>query len=211
MDPNFWQQKWAEKDIGFHQSQVHPLLAAHLQQLNRARGARIFLPLCGKTLDIHWLLSQGFKVVGAELSAIAVAELFEELGITPVVTELGDVAHYKAPNLDIYRGDIFALTRELLGPVDVIYDRAALVALPPVMRKDYAQHLIQITKAAQQLLITFDYEQSLMDGPPFSVPASELKVLYGNRYNLQILAQRQLLDSFRSKISASEIAWLLVN
>ena len=104
--------------------------------------SQVFLPLCGTTLGIAWLFSKGYRVAGAELSEFAIEPLFIELGVDPVVTTLGNTAHYSAENIDIFVGDIFELSSEIIGMVDAIYDRAALVALPEEMRKKYTKHLL---------------------------------------------------------------------
>ena len=153
MDASFWHQKWADNNIAFHNSEANPLLVKHFDDLSLNAGSRVFLPLCGKTLDIGWLLSQGYRVAGAELSAIAITQLFAELGVEPEISELGKLTHYSAPNLDIFVGDIFQLSGKVLGPVDAVYDRAALVALPGEMRARYTTHLLEITNKVPQLLI----------------------------------------------------------
>ena len=106
MKHDFWHQKWQKNEIGFHLATPNPLLVQHVMALKLQQGARVFLPLCGKTVDIAWLLAQGYQVVGAELSAIAINDLFQQLHITPVITQLGDVALYSAANIDLFVGDI---------------------------------------------------------------------------------------------------------
>ncbi|MGQ2967025.1 MAG: thiopurine S-methyltransferase, partial [Methylophilus sp.] len=184
---NFWHQRWQNQQIGFHLQSVNPLLAAHFRALALKAGQRIFIPLCGKTLDIHWLLAQGIHVVGAELNQLAVDALFAELGLTPTITQSGALRHYSAVDpqavkIDIFQGDFFALDQALLGQVDAIYDRAALIALPADLRVTYSNHLLNITNSAPQLLISFHYDQSLLPGPPFNVSADEISAHYGESY-----------------------------
>ena len=169
MDEQFWHRRWELNEIGFHEGKANALLVAHLEALSLAHGGRVFLPLCGKTIDIHFLLSRGYRIAGAELSRVAVEQLFAELGVAPEITAVGPMTRYSAPSIDIFIGDIFHLSAEMLGPVDAVYDRAALVALPAPMRDRYAAHLMKITGTAPQLLIAFDYDQSVMAGPPFAV------------------------------------------
>lgn len=207
MDPSYWHKKWGAQDIGFHQPDGNPLLAAHLPDLDLSPGARIFLPLCGKTGDIAWLLSQGFRVVGAELSQEAIDQLFEELGTTPKITKVGRLFHYEAPNLDIFVGDIFHITPTILGQVDATYDRAALVALPEDMRLRYVPHMIEITRAAPQLLITFDYDQDTMSGPPFSVPEPWVRATYERTYKITQRAQVGL--RLKGRTDAQELVFHL--
>jgi len=121
MDARFWHQRWEKNEIAFHASEANPLLLKYFKALSLAKGRRVFLPLCGKTLDISWLLSNGYRVAGAELSQIAIEQLFKELGVEPKVTELGESYHYSEKNIDIFVGDIFDLSSERLGPVDAVY------------------------------------------------------------------------------------------
>jgi thiopurine S-methyltransferase len=136
-----------------------------------------------------------------------VAELFQDLGLTPEVTS-GRLQHHAAPGIDIFQGDIFDLTARDLGPLDAVFDRAALVALPPEMRQRYAAHLASVTDRARQLLICFEYDQSLMRGPPFSVTEDEVRALYGAQYDVTMLARRILPDGLRGR-QAQETVWLL--
>ena len=41
-------------------------------------GCSIFVPLCGKTLDLIWLNEKGHTVMGCELSEVAAKQFFEE-------------------------------------------------------------------------------------------------------------------------------------
>src|SRR5215475_11305568 len=123
MDTSFWRQKWEKAETAFHESEVNPLLLKNFQALSLAKGSRVFIPLCGKTLDISWLLSGGFRVVGAELSKLAVEQLFTGLGIRPEISRVDEIDHYHAENIDIFAGDIFDLSRKKIGPVDAVYDR----------------------------------------------------------------------------------------
>jgi thiopurine S-methyltransferase len=170
----------------------------------------VFLPLCGKTRDIAWLLAKGYRVAGAELSKVAIEQLFNELKTTPEISQLGSVTHFRAKNIDIFVGDIFELSSAILGPVDAIYDRAALVALPEEMRQRYSAHLMRITNVAPQLLIAYEYNQSLMDGPPFSVSIDEVRKHYGSRYNLTELGSVDVPGGMRGRIPAKERVQLLM-
>lgn len=209
MDAEFWHRKWANNDIGFHEDAVNPLLVKHFPALALGQGQRVFLPLCGKTLDIHWLLSNGYRVVGVELSQLAVEQLFAELGAEPAISTCGAARRYATRDLDVLVGDIFDVSSPLLGPVDAIYDRAALVALPENLRGRYATHLVEITAGAPQLLICFEYDQSLMDGPPFSVVSKEVEGHYGETYELRLLDRVSIPGAFKGKLAAMESAWLL--
>lgn len=210
MDAVFWHDRWQQNQTGFHEAQPNPLLVAHFDRLSLPPGSRIFVPLCGKTLDIHWLLARGYCIAGAELSEIAVRQLFADLGVTPRTTTGGAVCRYSAPGIDIFQGDIFALSRGELREVDAIYDRAALIALPEPLRSRYARHLAQITDRAMQLLICITYEQRLLAGPPFSVDGAEVARLYQGAYDLQALGSADVPGGLKGKCPATDNAWLLM-
>jgi thiopurine S-methyltransferase len=209
MDADFWHERWRTKQIAFHEGKANALMARHFKDLYGEPDSRVFLPLCGKTRDIGWLLSEGYRVAGAELSKTAVEELFDELDVTPERSEAGSLTRYSAPDLDIFAGDIFDLSASALGKVDVVYDRAALVALPEDMRPRYAAHLMQITARAPQFLITFDYDQSQMDGPPFSVPAAEIRRCYGDEVTLEPIVSVNVEGGLKGKCMATETLWTL--
>ncbi len=209
MDAQFWRDKWERNEIAFHEAGANPLLVAYLDGLSLAAGSRVFVPLCGKTLDIQWLLSRGYRVAGAELSSIAVQQLFTALGVTPRLTAVGKLTRYSAAGIDILQGDIFDLSRINLGSVDGIYDRAALIALPEPLRTRYAGHLVQITDCAAQLLICITYEQRLLAGPPFCVDGAEIARLYQDDYSLRALGSAEVVGGLKGKCLATDNVWLL--
>lgn len=209
MDKDFWHQRWERNEIGFHRSEANPLLVKYFDKLSQPKGSRIFVPLCGKSLDIPWLLSKGYHIAGAELSNMAIEQLFAELGVTPEISRDGELDHYSAKNIDLYVGDIFDLSNQMLGPVDAIYDRAALVALPEAMRNRYVAHLTEITKTAPQLLICYEYDQGLMEGPPFSVSNEEVNQKYRDIYDLTLLESANVPGGLKGIVTARENVWLL--
>lgn len=209
MEADFWHRKWESNDIGFHRAEANPLLVGYFRALPVRKGGRIFLPLCGKTLDIGWLLAEGYRVAGAELSGTAVGQLFAGLGVEPEIATVGDLTRCSAPGIDIFVGDIFRLSAAALGPVDAVYDRAALVALPAEMRARYTAHLAGITAGAPQLLICYEYDQALAEGPPFSVPDEEVDRHYRAAYELTRLASVEVPGGLKGKCAAREKVWLL--
>ena len=209
MEASFWHAKWEKSEIGFHQDDVNPLLLEHFGALSLPAGSRVFVPLCGKTRDILWLLESGYRVVGVELSRVAVDQLFAEMELQPAVSRTGTLTRFAVEDLDIYCGDIFDLTGSELGQIDAVYDRAALVALPVAMRQRYAEHLVTITGRARQLLVAYEYDQSLQEGPPFAVSADEIRLLYSPHYKPTLLASTEVAGGLRGKCPATEHVWLL--
>jgi len=214
MDHAFWHSRWQNQQIGFHLDQANPLLVGYFHHLGLSAGQCIVVPLCGKSLDIPWLLAQGLHVVGIELSPLAVQALFQELALTPEITPIGALTCYRAGPLTVFNGDFFALSQVQLTEagvekVDAVYDRAALVALPADMRQRYSQHLATLTGHAKQLLVSFDYDQSLQAGPPFSVNAQAVQQLYDKDFRVSLLADVPLEGGLKGKCPAQEQVWLL--
>jgi len=190
MEPDFWLDKWASDQIGFHEAAPHPLLVAHWQALGLVPGARVFVPLCGKSLDLCWLAKAGHEVVGVELAGVAVGDFFAERGLRAQCDERGALIRHHAPPYSLYHGDFFALDGAELGPVDAIYDRAALIALTPAQRRAYAAHLAGLAgPGTRMLLITVAYDERAIRPPPFVVPAEEIGTLFGADWQVETLAE----------------------
>lgn len=194
MNKDFWLERWEREEIGFHQSVINPHLCEFWSELNLAPGSTVFVPLCGKSQDMLWLHEQGYKVVGVELSAIAVQAFFEEVGQTPAHIIDGRFDRYEADGICILRGDFFDLSRDEIEKVNAVYDRASLIALPPGMRASYVRHMVNILPPATQiLLITVEYPQQEMQGPPFSVSYGETEALYREHADVRLLAHLDVL------------------
>lgn len=205
MKHEFWQERWAAQQIGFHNAEAHPMLVEFLPHFKLSAGDRVFVPLCGKTLDIHWLLAAGFKVVGVELVETAIVALFDELGLEPSINKDGDLTRYSAKDIDIFVGDFFALAAEQIGTVNLVYDRAALVALPLAMRERYGLQILSLSNNAPQMLIVFEYDQKKMDGPPFAIYPEEIQSYYGESYSFTELARQPVEGKLKGQVDALEI------
>jgi thiopurine S-methyltransferase len=194
MEKEFWLQRWEHGEIGFHQDEVNPYLQQHWQELFPQRRDRVFVPLCGKSRDMLWLRQRGHAVLGVELSAIAVKAFFEENGYVPQHDSHAAFDQCAADDIHILCGDFFDLGKDDLAGVRLVYDRASLVALPPEMRARYANHLLQLLPSGTQiLLLTFDYPQLLMSGPPFAVSHAEVESLYAGHADIKLLAEHDVL------------------
>jgi len=195
MDPSFWHDRWENQDIGFHQADIHALLPKYWPRLELGSDAPVFVPLCGKSLDMVWLAQQGHRVIGAELSQRAIDDFFAERGLAPTTRTSGSFIVKSAGPYELWCGDFFDLPREAVAGVAGVYDRAALIALPQALRQRYAETLASLLPAtARILLITLEYEQSQMAGPPFSVPGDQVRALFAASYQLDQLECRDVLD-----------------
>jgi thiopurine S-methyltransferase len=191
---DFWLERWEREEIGFHQNEINPYLQQYWRDLHRAPGSVVFVPLCGKSRDMLWLREQGQHVLGVELSTIAAQAFFKENGYSLQHTSHKKFDCIEAAGIRILCGDFFDLCKDDLAKVSVVYDRASLIALPPDMRERYVRHLVSILPPGTQiLLITVDYPQSEMQGPPFAVSSGEVKVLYREYAEVCVLAQLDVL------------------
>jgi thiopurine S-methyltransferase len=193
VQPHFWHERWRLGQIGFHQAAVDAQLLRHWAQLQVATGA-VFVPLCGKSLDLLWLRDCGLQVTGIELSGVALETLCLEQGIL-ARRSVGDIFdRFDSDHLRLLRGDLFDLNGETLGAVDAVYDRASLIAFAPDMRARYVDHISALTMpGTKTLLITVEYAQHQMNGPPFSVSAAEVDKRYGGHHAIQLLDRRDIL------------------
>lgn len=176
MEKNFWQSRWDEGQIGFHQDAVHPALATYFSRALASEGAsrtqRVLVPLCGKSLDLTWLETQGHQVLGVEFVEKAAQEYFASRGLEPTVSTAGGALNYQAAGVTIVVGDFFAISPDSYGKVDAIYDRAALVAIAPERRKPYVAQLASWLRPGGSLLL-ISFEHDMGTGPPFSVPETQ--------------------------------------
>ena len=177
MDAGFWHARWQNNELGFHMDSAHSLLRQCLPAFLPVTG-KVLVPLCGKSPDLRFL-AQAMPVIGAELSEIACDDFFSEQQLAYVKQLQGDFIRYQADNITLLQGDFFALTKPQVQDCTLAYDRAALIALPPQMRRQYATHLCQLLPSgAKILLISLAYPQAEKQGPPFSVPEQEVRQLF---------------------------------
>lgn len=194
MEPAFWHKRWADNQIGFHQAQVNPYLQTYWPALGLAQGSRVLVPLCGKSLDLAWLAGQGHQVLGVELSRRAVEDFFNDHGLVPQVTQQGVFEVWRSGDVELWCGDFFALTAQDVGDCVGLYDRAAVIALPPVMRERYLTLLSRLLPdACKGLMVTLDYDQARLDGPPFSVADDEVRAGFAG-WQVETLEEREIIQ-----------------
>ena len=210
MHHQYWLERWKNNDIGFHNEQPNTSLLQHIALLNLRQGARVFVPLCGKTLDISWLLSQGLKVVAIELSEQAVNALFSQLNLHPDITRQASLNCYEAGHLTVFQGDIFTLNTEILGEVNAVYDRGALVALPADIRCRYARLLCELCSLAPQLLITCWYKTGPKEHSPYPISEDEIHRLYGTQYRPERVSKAAIEEGVKGISPAFSEVWHLI-
>ena len=194
MNPDFWHDRWREGRIGFHQDAVTPWLPKLWPMLALPTGSRVFVPLAGKSLDLLWMRAQGHRVLGVELSRLAVEQFFAEHGLIPTTHESRHGTHYAHDGIELICGDAFALDAEALADCEGVFDRAALIALPPDLRRRYVGELYgHLPRGCRGLLVTLEYPQDQKAGPPFSVDEAEVRALYGPDWSVAVLDRGDIL------------------
>ena len=190
MRPEFWHDRWQHGRIGFHRSSVHPDLIEHAQAFLGAAPCRVLVPLCGKSLDLGWLVARGHAVVGVELSERAARQYHEAAGIQPTITAGDGASVWRSPGLSYHIGDVFSVP---LGTVDAIWDRAALVALSVEQRPRYAARLLgALAPGGRMLLSSLTYDRQ-REGPPHSISDDEVRGYYAAAGRLTLLSDVELI------------------
>ena len=194
---NQWIERWEKGHIGWHESGGNAPLKKHW----RASGKHVLVPFCGKSRDLLWLAEQGNEVSGVELSELAARAFFDENDLKYTVNT-GTLKAFCATErrITVYCGDYFALQA---GPFDAHFDRGALIALPEDRRPAYVAHTNSLlSESAAQFVITLEYDQSVADGPPFSVRADEVR-----RYwpKLRRIAEKDDIENCPPKFRETEL------
>ena len=187
-DNGLWLQFWRDKRTDFHLAKVNPLLSRCWPRLLPMGGKRVFVPLCGKSLDLLWLAKQGHEVIGVELSPVAVKSFFRENKLTPFKQKKGAFTLWRHGKISILCGDFFSLTLKDLGAIDMVYDRAALTALPEDIRKHYVVHLKQLLpSAAKMLLVTAEDIEPTANPTQTQAVDEELTQLFAEDFNIDLI------------------------
>ena len=195
MDHDFWIERWSRDEIGFHMDERHEFLHQYYHRLH-VGPETVFVPLCGKSPDLLWLRQQGAKVLGVELSELAVRAFFAENGLDAEIDESGAIPRFHSAGVTLFQGDLFQLSPDDFRHVRAVYDRGSLVALPPPMRREYADFLCRsLPIDSRILMVGYDYDQAELPGPPFAVPLPEIEQLFGMTFQLELLAQHDALPS----------------
>jgi len=194
MQKEFWLERWQQNQIGFHQEEGNPALREFAGELEIAPGDLVFVPLCGKSRDLEWLQQQGYRVLGVELSTIAANDFFVEHGKEVSITSRDKFQSYRSDDIEILCGDYFDLDAEMFTDVRAVFDRAALIAMPPEMRPAYADKIAALLLPGTRiLLVTMEYPDNQMQGPPFSVPEDNVRNLYGKNFSISVLQENDIL------------------
>lgn len=186
MESSFWKEVWNEGQIGFHQSEINKNLKRFAQKFKDR--STVLVPLCGKSKDMCYLTEQGHKVHGVEIVEKAIIEFKEENPAYWTHSTASEFEKFSSSEIDLYLGDFHRFSKLDMN-YESIFDRASMIALPPEMRKVHAKELSTLTKKSGNiLLITLEYPQEKVAGPPFSVPKYEVENLFEHEFHIEEIA-----------------------
>lgn len=198
MEKSYWASRWLKNKIGFHSPEADEALTSHWHETSAPHGSNVLVPLCGMSPDLDWLAAQGFNVIGVEFVEKACQRFFEERGIVPVVTKKNGFRVYSHQNIQIWNGDFYKLPDAVVQTCSAVYDRAALSAVPGHLRGKYTRKTGHALKAgAMTLLVSLEYDTSVMGGPPFSIEAEEIRGLYGESFTIRELERKDVIHNLR--------------
>jgi thiopurine S-methyltransferase len=205
MEHSFWEGRWLDNQIGWHQSDTERLLLLYGKSLNLKAGSSVLLPCCGKSLDLKYFSEQGYPVTGLELSEVACSSFFEENSLEHTIEKRGDFKHFISEKITLIQGDLFAFD-ESGFKFDFIYDRAALIALSKEQRRAYAKKIISwIKPAGHMFLISLEFDESKKPPPPHSVSEEEIHELYEEHFSIEALTREDVLaESEKFKLAGIE-------
>ncbi len=203
-----WLKFWENNETNWHGDKITQELVEYFELFELEPRDKLFVPLCGKSLDMLYIMNQGFSVVGVEISEIGVRQFFSENNLAYKITKVDDFDLYSTENLEIYCGDFFALTSKHLNNVKSVFDRKSLIALEPEVRQKYVKHLNDIISlGARILLVTLQYPQYQMSGPPFSVDKSEVESLFSMAFESQELRSFNDIEN-ESKLTRAGVDYI---
>ena len=208
MEPEFWHERWHENRIGFHQKDVNRFLKRYFAKLKGVHAGPLFVPLCGKSQDMVWLREQGREVLGNELSPLAVEAFFKEQRCAALRAGRGEFLEYRTDGITILLGDYFELTQAVLGPISAVYDRAALIAMPPDMRPDYALHMASLLTPGTPLLLVAPFSlKDPQNGPPFVVSQEEVIDLFTPHFTIEVLECERETSAINPSLAEKGLKW----
>nr|XP_039260200.1 probable thiopurine S-methyltransferase [Styela clava] len=171
--------------------QASPMLRKHIKSLlPNAIRKRIFLPLCGKSPDIKWLIDEGYEVVGLECSEHAILEFFEENSVEfekSVSTKDHSFRVYtgKTANVVIYEGDYFKFNSDIAGGLfDAVWDSASLNTIELASRKPYVEIMRSVLDKQAKYMLSAMYfgEKRTWINNPFDITDADMTELFGEYF-----------------------------
>ncbi|MGL4473708.1 MAG: thiopurine S-methyltransferase [Shewanella sp.] len=211
MDAAFWHERWHNRQIGFHQTEINPLLQRYWPRLALVGSAKVLVPLCGKSIDMLYLAELGHNVMGCELSEVAVTEFFTENQLDYTQHTQAQHQVISCDQIQLWQGDFFTLPTAVSHDCSAFYDRAAMIAMPETMRAAYAERLaMSVAANTQGLLITLDYPQAMLSGPPFAVSDAWLNTHLSPYFDIELLESSDALAD-NPKFIKNQVPWLTEN
>lgn len=195
MDVSYWKKRWLDGQTGWHENEVHPLLIKYYDFLSLSLKKHFFFPLCGKTLDLDWILSKNHTTTGVEASEIAIKEVENRLKVSFKKAAYQNFTKHTFGNLTLMQGNYFDLDTTLIDPIDVVFDRGAFVAIHPNQRKKYIEMYNKLlTHESIILLVAYQYNENASTNPPYSLSELQIRALMEPDFDIEICESEEILD-----------------
>ncbi len=198
VDAAFWQARWDEGKIGFHEGKPNAWLDRRADVLagDPAAPRSILVPMAGKAVDVAWLAARGHLVIAVEIVERAVVAFFAENDLTPKRSRCGAFERFEAGGIIFLCGDVLALDVDVTGPLDAAFDRAALIALEPRDRERYVATLARVLgPGARALLVGFQH--GVAEGPPFDLTPAQVHALWAPHGRVEALGEDDITEASR--------------
>jgi len=208
----YWQARWATGQSQWNSEKPHQYLIKYLDVLTAgSKSVRFFLPLCGKAGDLLHLYQEGHTVTGVEGVPFVVEQFFRENKLDYEKVSLPEIRGWRYKTKDsrlcIYACDFFAVTPEMIGDVDAVYDRGALEAINVSDRPGYVKLMQQlIGKDFRYVLNAYEYDDSEFQGPPRNLPRDEVFNLFADFAEVDILEEADKSDENALKFN---LEWMV--
>ncbi len=198
MEISYWKSRWRKNNTGWHMTEVYPMLPELWPKLALRDNATVLVPLCGKSRDMQWLAAQGFHIIGVEASSKALEQFMQSSDRQFSRTHSHGYTVFTSTDINLWQGNFLNLPQRAIGPVNAIYDKASIVALPPEMRKEYSRKLLNLCNDTTEIFLqSFEYEQKEMNGPPFSVDENEIRSHFDQRFNITLMNERSIFENVK--------------
>ncbi len=205
---NLWKERWINGKTGWHGSEVNSNLIKHIHSIEPLNNAKILVPLCGKSLDMEWLAAKGASVVGVDLVREPLEQIFQDRNSVVQEDSIQGIAKLSDETLTVFHANIFDFNLDIDGPFDIIYDRAALVALSPENRERYVNHSLELLKPnGRILLITYDAPKKDLEGPPFPVRKNSVPTLFSAASQCTLLNQYTVTSDEEPRLKERNLDW----
>ncbi|GFR60726.1 thiopurine S-methyltransferase [Elysia marginata] len=190
----YWQQRYDGGDTYWLRKEATAMLVKHYNKLNpEGKAQNMLLPLCGKSVDLDWLSSQGVPlVVGVDCLLAVLREVSVRSGQSWIQTQVSEsgsdfqLLERSDGKMKLYSGDMLRFSTEIAGTFDAMWERGSLIILPPTDINKYAELLKSLLNPGGRILLeSIEFDKDAIDPatdympfPPFPYFPKDIRLLF---------------------------------